>query len=80
MTTLHWILIVILAWILGGITWYACRGFINRMLKKASAPLLAKVTDVRTHLQTIYDSTETDISKIKAEIQKVITKVEKVLP
>jgi hypothetical protein len=80
MNTVHRILIDILALILGGIAGYACRGLINRLLKKASAPLLTKVTDVRTHLQAIYDSAETDINKIKAEVLKVITKIEKVLP
>lgn len=59
---------------------YGCRGLWNRLLHKLRGPVYANLADVRARLQNLYNSAETDAGKLKAEVQNVITFVEKLLP
>lgn len=59
---------------------YGCRGLWNRLLHKLRGPVYSHLADVKTRLEQLYNSAETDAAKVKAEAQKVAAYIEKLLP
>lgn len=80
MSTEHVIEILFLIFVLGLGLGYGCRGLWNRLLHKLRGPVYSNLNDVKARLLNLYNSAETDAAKLKAEVQSVITFVEKLLP
>ena len=59
---------------------WATPGVWRRLKEKVKAPLYAKLGDIKAHLTTVYEGAETDAAKIRAEVAKVLVKIEKALP
>ena len=55
-------------------------GLWRRIKARATKPFIAKIQDVRAWLVALRDSGETDAAKLKAEIDKIINRIEQVLP
>lgn len=80
MTLLHALIAIVAVAVVALGCGYGFRGFIHRIGRRVEAPLLAKVADIRARLVGLYSSAETDAAKIRAEINLIIAKIEKLLP
>jgi hypothetical protein len=76
----HVFIAMLLAALVGLACGYGFRGILHRAGRRVEAPLLAKVADVRARLVGLYSSSETDAAKIRAEINVIIAKIERLLP
>lgn len=79
MTVAHAILGFVLFAIVGIGLGYGFRGLINRIGKYFRKDLIIVAGDVRTQLGIIRHGGETDVAKLKAALDLVIVKLEKVL-
>jgi hypothetical protein len=55
-------------------------GVWRRLKERAKKPVYTALGDIKTHLTTIYEGAETDVTKVKTELAKVLLKIEKALP